>query len=251
MVEIKNLSFSYHKSKKVLDDVSFDILDNKVTILLGPNGVGKSTIINCLLGFNKVKEGSILVDSIPHNKLSTSEKAKSFAYVAQSISKTDLTVEETILLGRLPFYKIYPSKEDKILVDDIIKELSLEEIRFSNTNEISGGERQKVAIATSLVQDAKTIVFDEPTSNLDIKSQVEILNMIKYQVSKKQKSALISMHDINQALEIGDRFIFLKDGKVYKTCTKEEIDASLLKDVYGIKMKIIQDKKEIYVHYEK
>ena len=250
MLKVSHLSFSYRKNKQILTDVSFEIKDKEVAVILGPNGVGKTTLINCLLGFNKVKDGEILVDNINTKELSYKEKSTTFAYVPQNILRTDLTCEETLILGRLPFYKIYPNQGDKSKVDEIIRELSLEDIRYQTTKEMSGGERQKIAIATSLLQDSKIIVFDEPTSNLDIKAQLDILSLIKEQVTKKNKSAIISMHDINHALLIGDTFIFLKDGKIYKQCQKEEIDPHLLEEIFGIKVKIIKDKGGTYIHYE-
>ena len=131
----------------------------------------------------------------------------------------------------------------------MINKFNLTELVDKQTNEISGGERQKVNIARAFIQNSQIVVFDEPTSNLDIKSQVEILSMIKDEKVNAKRSFLISMHDINQALHIGDRFIFLKDGKVHTIATKEDITSTLIDEVYGVHSKIIKtDKGEVIIY---
>lgn len=250
MINIRNLSFGYHKNKLILDDVSVDILDGECVILLGPNGAGKTTLINCLLGLNKLKTGQICFDNKDIKDLSQLEKATYLSYVPQLIEGNALTVKETIILGRLPHFYIAPQKIDFEKVEAIIQKFNLEDIKDKTTNEISGGEAQKVAIARAFVQEAKVVVFDEPTSNLDIKSQQAILALIKEHNKLQNCSSLISMHDINQALKIGTKFVFIKDNKIYKICQKEEITASILDEVYGVKTKIIHEGKEDIVIYE-
>ena len=250
MIKINNLCFSYNKKNDVLNNISFEIKEGEVTILLGPNGVGKSTFINLLTGSLKTKIGEIYFDDKEIKQLSAKEKADYLSYVPQDIKGNNLTVKETILLGRLPFYKIYPNKDDLLKVDEFINKFSLKELEDKATNEISGGERQKVNIARGFIQDAKFIIFDEPTSNLDIKTQLETLELINSEKSVN-KGFLISMHDINQALLIGDKFVFLKDGKIYRTCSKDEVDEKVIDEVYGVKSKIIHNKERKYIIYEK
>ena len=251
MISLKNISFSYVKDKEVLKDVSFDILDGECVILLGPNGVGKSTLISLVLGNNKLQKGTISFNEIDSSKLTPKLKADYLSYVPQLIDGTDLTVWDTILLGRLPYYKIYPTKKDKELIDSYIKNFSLEEIKDKQTNQISGGERQKVSILRGFIQDSKVIIFDEPTSNLDIKAQLDVINLIKNEKNKNNKSFLVSMHDINQALAIGDKFVFLKDGRVHKICSKDDIDEKIIQEVYGVTAKIIiNDKGGKHIIYE-
>ena len=125
-------------------------------------------------------------------------------------------------------------------MDSLIESLNLSELKDRTTSSLSGGERQKVAIARAIIQESNTILFDEPTSNLDIKAQLDVLKIIIDEIKSKNKSALISMHDINQALSIGDKFIFLVDNKVKAVVKKEEITPKLLEETYGIKSKIIK-----------
>lgn len=250
MIKIENVSFSYVKNKQVLNNINIDIKEGECVVLLGPNGVGKSTLISLILGSNKLQEGNIYFDDTPLKEMSPSKKAEYLSYVPQLINGTDLTVYDTILLGRLPHYKLYPSQKDKDLVNEYLTQFSLEKLKDKQTNEISGGERQIVSIARGFIQNSKTVIFDEPTSNLDIHSQLRVLSLIKEEKSKNKKSFLISMHDINQALSIGDKFVFLKDGEVYKICSKKEITEEIINRVYNIKSKIIKINEEDYVIYE-
>ena len=248
MIKLENISFSYTKNKPVLKNISLDINDGECVILLGPNGVGKSTLISLLLGANKPQEGNIYFDNTPIKEMKSKDKAAQIAYIPQLIEGTDLTVFDTVLLGRLPYYKIYPTKTDIDLVDSYLNKFNLSDLKEKQTNEISGGERQIVSIARGFIQDSKTIIFDEPTSNLDISTQLRVINFIKEE--KKNKSFLISMHDINQALQIGDKFVFLKDGEVYKVVSKEEITEEIINNVYNVHSKIIKSERGDFIIYE-
>ena len=249
MLKVSNVFFHYQNNKEVLKDVSFEINKGECVVLLGPNGAGKSTLLSLILGANKAKKGEICIENKQIDKLSSKEKASYLSYVPQLLNGNDLTVRETILLGRLPYYKIYPNKNDFEKVDEMINKFNLTELVDKQTNEISGGERQKVNIARAFIQNSQIVVFDEPTSNLDIKSQVEILSMIKDEKVNAKRSFLISMHDINQALHIGDRFIFLKDGRIHTIATKEDITSNLIDEVYGVHSKIIKtDNGEVIIY---
>lgn len=250
MLKVSNLSFSYNKNKKVLDDVSFDIKQGECVILLGPNGVGKTTLLSLLLGNNKTKDGSISYFDKDIKELNAKEKADYISYVPQLISGNDLTVFDTVILGRLPYYKIYPNKSDTNLTNEYISKFGLQELKDKQTNQISGGERQIVSLVRGLIQESKLLIFDEPTNNLDINAQLRVLDIIKEE-KKKNKSFLISMHDINQALAIGYKFIFLKNGKIYAICSKNEIKEAIIDEVYNVKSKIIKLEKGDYVIYEK
>ena len=250
MLKLNNVCFSYNKSREVLHDVSFDVKEGECVVLLGPNGVGKTTLLSLLLGVNKPKEGNVVFDEKDIKELSAKEKAEYISYVPQLIAGNDLTVFDTVLLGRLPYYKIYPTREDIRLTNEYLKQFGLEEIRDKQTNQISGGERQIVSLVRGLIQQSKLLVFDEPTNNLDINAELRVLDIIKEE-KKNNKSFLVSMHDINQALEIGDRFIFLKNGKIFAICNKNEIKEAIIDEVYNVKSKINNIGKGVFITYEK
>lgn len=250
MLKLNNVSFSYNKAREILHDISFEINEGECVVLLGPNGVGKTTLLSLLLGVNKPKTGNIMFGDKDVKELSAKEKAEYISYVPQLIPGNDLTVYDTVLLGRLPYYKIYPTKKDIELTNEYLAQFGLDGLRDKQTNQISGGERQIVSLVRGLIQQSKLLVFDEPTSNLDINAQLTVLNLIREE-KKKNKSFLVSMHDINQALSIGDRFIFLKNGKIYAICRKNEIKETIIDEVYNVKSNIKKIEGEDYVIYEK
>ena len=250
MLKVSNVSFSYNKKVQVLEDVSFEIGVGECVVLLGPNGVGKTTLLSLLLGVNKPQTGSIAFDDKPIKELSAKEKASYLSYVPQLVAGNDLTVYDTVLLGRLPYYKLYPTKEDINLTNEYLEKFNLNHLRDKQTNQISGGERQIVSIVRGLIQQSKLLIFDEPTNNLDINAQLRILDLIKEE-KKNNKSFLVSMHDINQALTIGDRFIFLKNGKIYEICIRNQIKEDIINNVYNVKSKIMKLEKGEFVIYEK
>lgn len=250
MLKVNNVSFYYLKNKLVLDDVTFDVKEGECVILLGPNGVGKTTLLSLLLGNNKPKAGSISYNDINVRDLNAKEKASYISYVPQLIAGNDLTVYDTVLLGRLPYYKIYPTREDVKLTNEYLSQFGLDELRDKQTNQISGGERQIVSLVRGLIQQSKLLIFDEPTNNLDINAQLRVLDIIKKE-KKNNKSFLVSMHDINQALEIGDRFIFMKNGKIFAICSKNEIKEAIIDEVYNVKSHINKTEKGEFITYEK
>ena len=253
MLEIKNLSFGY-KNHLVLNNLSLTLLDNKIGVILGKNGAGKSTLFKNILGILKPNEGSINIDNINLNTLSRKERAKKISYVPQDISFGELNVFDSVLVGRLSNFNFFSRYEDEQITKKIIKEMSLEKIMNKNVNELSGGEKQKVAIARALVQEANVLIFDEPTGNLDVSNEQLILKEARKIVKEKNVSILISIHDLNLALQYGDYFYFLKDGYIKYHGGKEIFTKEIIKDIFDIEVNIvtIQNQKVILmgVNYE-
>ncbi len=244
-LKISNLCFSYGKKNiQILNDVSFDLLPGECGVLLGPNGAGKSTIIKCIDGLVKYEDGSIKINNKEVKAYSKRKLAQTIGYVPQLIEFADMTVFDAVLLGRIPYIRHQPSKNDLAVVDRVIHEMNLETITNKNVNEISGGEQQKVAIARTLAQEPSILLFDEPTSNLDIKNQMEIVNLIKKLAREKNMSILVTMHDINLALTFADKFILVKNGNVYSVGNNSIINSKSIKDVYelNVTMNLIGEK---------
>ncbi len=247
MLEIKNLSSGYYKDE-VIKDISFNIEKGKTTILLGPNGSGKSTLIKTIVGILKPKKGEIILDGEDLAKMSEINRAKLVSYVSQEHSITSLSVYDTILLGRLSSFGLVAKNEDHKKVEELIEEFKLESIALKNVDELSGGERQKVAIARALVNEPKVIVFDEPTSNLDISNELLILDEIQKILVEKEIHVIIAIHDINIALQYGDKIIGIKDGCKVKELFASEIDEEFIHNLYGINCKITTlDNKPIII----
>lgn len=249
-IEVKNLSFEYTKNHETLKDVSFKFSSGDVVAILGMNGAGKSTLIKCLSSIYKPKKGEILIGDKSLTSLKANEKARLISYVPQHIVFPDFSVFDSILIGRKPYINIEPTKEDYKIISDTITSLELDDLAFKNVNQISGGEKQKVAIARALVQSSSVILFDEPTSSLDVKNQLEVINLIKKIVKEKNLIAFVVIHDINLALKLANKFLLLKNGEVFNQGDLEIITESNLDSLYGVNTKIYESDNEKFVIFK-
>jgi len=233
MIRAENLHFSYN-GREVLRGISFEAGKGEFVAILGPNGAGKSTLVRCLAGILRCRNVSIL--GRPVEEYSPRELARTIAYVPQRTEKGFMTVFDTVLLGRRPYMGLTPGKEDVRAVEEALKRLGLENLAFKRTNEISGGELQKVGIARALAQEPKILIMDEPTNNLDLKSQLEVMRIAK-DFSGKGLSIVV-MHDVNLALRFARRFVFMKGGRIVADGGREILRPSLFREVYGVEVEI-------------
>ena len=243
MLRITDLTFRYtRKSPIVLDNISLSLKDGEIGVLLGKNGSGKTTLFKTVLGFEKPEAGQMDFNGKDLLKMNRRERAEQIAYVPQDIQFGDLTVFDTVLLGRLPYFGLKASKEDEEIALKTLKEMGLEELAMRNTAELSGGERQKVAIARALAQEPKLLVFDEPTGNLDIANEQLILKEILRVTKEKGIGVLTSLHDLNEALSIGDVFFFIKEGKIRYYGDSSIVTEQVIKDTFDADVSIIEYK---------
>ena len=245
ILEVRNLTFAYEK-KIILDDVSFSLNEGDVGVLVGLNGAGKTTILKNIANIVKTKQGEIFLDGKNKNEYKPNEYATRIAYVPQIINYESATVIDTILIGRIPMFYT-PSKEDYEKVYDVIEQLHIEHLAMENVQKLSGGEKQKIAIARALSGEAKLMLFDEPTANLDLKGQYETMALIR-SLKDNGVSILISMHDINHALDVGDNFIVLKDKKVLCTGNEKIMTEDLLHEVYGMDFEMVEHGNKKHFH---
>lgn len=233
MLDVKKLGFEYG-TRDVLKDIDFGVLPGEVVVVLGPNGVGKSTLLRCINSILKPKSGTVLVEGENLHSLGRDEISKRLGYVAQHTETSRVTAFDAILLGRKPRIGWNVKAHDLEIVNETIQKIGLGELALRHIDSMSGGELQKVAIARALVQEPDLILLDEPTSNLDLKNQIEILDTIK-QVAKKQNiSVVLTMHDINLALRYADSFLIIKEGKVFARGGPEIITPGVIEAVYGL-----------------
>ena len=240
-LSVKDLSFSYG-GRKVLDRISFDVEDNSIVSILGPNGVGKTTLLRCLCNLHRPQEGSILVDGTDVLTLSGRELAKHIGYVPQSTKPVRTTVFDTALIGRRPYMEGGVTKRDMEITESVLDALGLTGLSMRYADEISGGEYQKVQIARAMVQEPEILILDEPTNNLDIANQHVTMHAILNAVSSRGMCTIMTMHDINLAVHYSDRFLFIKDGRVWAYGGPEIITEELVHDVYGIDSDVITHK---------
>lgn len=241
MLTIENLTFRYDRSRlPVLNGANLQLEQGQIGILLGKNGSGKTTMFKNILGIHKPTSGQILFDGEDLLKMPRRERARRIAYVPQDIQFGALTVFDSILMGRVSYFGLKASHEDYTAVEKILRDMGLEEYAQKNVDELSGGERQKIAIARAMAQEPKLMVFDEPTGNLDISNEHLIIQEAKKLAREKNISILSSLHDLNQAMEFGDKFFFLKDGVVKYAGGQEIITEEVIYDIFGIQVKILE-----------
>lgn len=236
VIEIKDLHFSYgRRNPEILKGVSFSLERGEIGVLLGKNGAGKTTLFKNILGIEKPASGEILLDGASLLSMSSRERSKRIAYVPQQVSFGELTVFNTVLTGRLPYFILNPGKEDYDAVSHVLFEMGLEEVAGRPVGELSGGEQQKVAIARAVVGNPELVIFDEPSGNLDVANERLLIREAKDLARVRNIAVLFSVHDLNEAAELGDRFFFMKDGIIRFAGGDSLFNAGVLEDIFGVK----------------
>ena len=230
---VEHVSHSY-RQKEVLKDVSFSLESGELMTIMGPNGVGKTTLLKSLVGILPGSVGRMTLDGEDITGLSPRERARLIAYVPQRSHVSGSTVFESVLLGRRPYLTWDVSEKDLDMVSEIISVIGLEDLSEKKVDSISGGEYQLVQIARALVQDPKVILLDEPTNNLDVSNQEKVLKVLKDIISERGLCAVMTNHDINLSARHSDRLLMLRSGEIYASGGKEVITSQSIKDVYGM-----------------
>ncbi len=243
MIKISNLDFSYSKSEeKILLDINTDFQKGRVKGILGNNGAGKSTLIKCINRTFEFISGEILIDGRSSEEFNKKEMAQEIAYISQNERPTHSLVFDTVLLGRKPYIKWDPTEEDKGIVVEILNKLQIVQLSMRHCDELSGGEFQKVLLARALAQKPKFLLLDEPTSNLDPKNQMEMMETISEIAIKEEIGVAVVLHDLNLAIKHCTDFIFLKNGMIQAQGGREVFTTKTIKDVYNIEVEIIDYK---------
>ena len=238
MLSVRDLMFSYGETP-ILKGVSFDAEPNTIISILGPNGTGKTTLLKCLCNLHRPQEGSITIDGKEILEMPSREIAKHIGFVPQSTPPSRNTVFDTALIGRKPHMDWGMTKRDYEITWEILKALKLDHLALRKSNEISGGEFQKVQIARAIIQEPDVLILDEPSNNLDISNQHRTMHTIMDFVRSRGMCTIMTMHDINLAVHYSDKLLFLKDGKVAAYGGMEIVTEDLIEQVYGIESEII------------
>lgn len=245
MISSKKLRFSY-KTKQIIKDISIQFKKGHLYGILGPNGCGKTTLLKLLSGILRQNYGQVFIDDINLKKFSIREIAKQLSIVNQTnYVEFDYKVSEIIKMGRYAHINRFSgeSEEDKKIVNDVITQLGLDDLRDRNFNQLSSGEQQKVIIARAIAQRTKILLLDEPTSHLDINYQLEFMNLFRTYV-EKGLIVIVVLHDLNIAAQYCDKILLMNQGgievfgEIQKVLTKENVQK-----VYGIEVAI---KKNAY-----
>ena len=247
-MEVRDLSFSYGKNK-VLKGISFTIEGGKITTIMGANGCGKSTLFNLMTKNLYPRKGNIFLHGRNIQNFGLKDFAKRVSIVHQyNSSADDITVERLVSFGRKPHMKMMQgrSDEDEKLIEWAMEVTNVEKYRDREVSRLSGGQRQRVWIAMALAQNTKILFLDEPTTYLDIRYQIEILELVKKLNEEYGITIIMVLHDINQAIHFSDRIIGLKDGQVAAQGSPAEVvTPECIRTLYGISLgvTIIEGKK--------
>ena len=242
MIQVSNLHASYGITL-VLQDVSLQVKTGEIAAIIGPNGCGKSTLLRCIAGLMTPSSGTILLQGKKIESYQSREKARLLAVLPQKFDGgEELSTEEMVMIGRTPFLSSYgaPSTLDKKIVARAMAQTDTEVFRARKIGELSGGERQRVLIARGLAQQPQILLLDEPTSNLDIRYQFEILDLVFKLARDENLAVVLVLHQINLAAAIADTILLLdSDGQ---TCASgapiNVMTPQNLEAVYGVPLRV-------------
>lgn len=244
ILKAQNITFAYPKKENsVLRHVTVNFEVGKCTGILGPNGTGKSTLLKCLNRIYEPSEGQIVLGNTPLDKFSRKEIAKQIAYVPQyTNSDVSMTVFDTVLLGRLPYAGYSYGTKDKELAYEIIREMELELFLGKDVRHLSGGERQRVFIARALVGNPKVVLLDEPTSSLDVKHQLHVMEQLQRLARTKNIAVILTIHDLNLAAMYCDHIIMIKEQSVLaEGAPMEALTTEHIESLYGVQTKVYEE----------
>lgn len=240
-MEVKTLSFAYGKNR-VLKDISFRIKEGDITTIMGANGCGKTTLFSLMTRNLYPRRGDIFLKGKNIQNLGLKEFARRVSIVHQyNTSSDDITVELLVSFGRTPHMKMMRgrSEEDERLIRWAMEVTNVEKYRDREISRLSGGQRQRVWIAMALAQNTKILFLDEPTTYLDIRYQIEILELVKKLNREFGITIIMVLHDINQAIYFSDCVIGLKDGLVEMEGNPQEvITRESIRSLYGIELDV-------------
>ena len=241
LLNVDCVNFDY-KTVSVLEKISVGVARGEILAILGPNGVGKSTLLKCMNLILKPKTGIIMLGELDLTRMNGNDIAKNVGYVAQRNESSRMTVFDSVLLGRKPHIGWHVTDHDYSIVENAIEKFGLSDMQLRYIDELSGGELQRVCLCRAIVQEPSVLLLDEPTSALDLCRQMEILRAIRNVVDQHNVATIMTMHDLNLALRFADRFLFMKEGKIYALCDRSGVTADMIEAVYGICVDVIYHK---------
>jgi iron complex transport system ATP-binding protein len=240
-LEIKNASFSYRPGRDIFSNVDLKSADNDVLCILGPNGCGKTTLLKCISGILRLKEGDILLDGQSLLAMKRHEIAARMGYIPQEhATGFAYRVIDVVLMGRTPHLSIFssPSAKDYRIAEEAIEMVGVSHLTENKYTEISGGERQLVLIARTLAQQPKMLLLDEPTSHLDFRNQAMILKLV-VKLARSGLSVIMTSHFPDHALAYSGQIALMHRGNfLAQGHPGEVVNEKTLEKIYGIGVKI-------------
>lgn len=243
-LEIKDLHFGYRDSREILCGIDLHISEPGLYCILGPNGVGKSTLVKCIDKLLVPTSGKIAVDGKDINEYTVKSISDLITYVPVSTpSVFTMTVLDSVLMGRHRKSRWKSSEDDLVTVYKALRVFGIEDLAMRNTNQLSAGQNQSVALARGLLQDTPFIVLDEPTANLDVRHQVFVTELFREIAVRTGKIVLMISHDLNIASRYADTIILMcEPGKIYKVGSPDNVlTRENIAYVYGVDSRITMD----------
>lgn len=238
-LSIEKLTYSYRSTIPVLQNIKLEALPGEITILVGPNASGKTTLLKCIAQRLKPK-GKICLGDHRIDQYNREKTSKIISYLPQeNASKAQVTVFEAVLLGRLHTLSLRVGKKDLALTEKALADAGILNLADRTLGELSGGQQQMVSIAQTLVRKSKILLLDEPTNNLDLKHQLEILDLIRSITIKRKMITIIVLHDLALSAKYGNKLAVLLNGKIYASGYPQDIlTQSMIKNVYDVNARV-------------
>lgn len=237
---VEGLSCGYADGFSI-EGVSFSLERGSFTGVLGRNGSGKTTLFRGLTGELKPQSGSICLSGEELTKMSLKERARRVAVIAQFPTVADMTVEEYVLLGRIPYrrpFQFFDRASDRELSRLYIEQVGVGHLARKNVATLSGGERQMVNLAKALCQEPQLLLLDEPTAHLDITHQARFMDLLLEQ-ALSGRTILMIMHDLSQAAAYTDQLLFMKEGRLHSLGQPDEVfSPELIEEVFQIGVRV-------------
>ena len=241
MLRIEDLSLSYG-DKPVVQNLSLRVKKGQVVSIIGPNASGKSTILKSIAGIIKPVSGKIFIEEKDISKMDSKKLAQKVSILLQQ-NKTpdDMSIEELVYFGRYPHKKWFEGFEasDKKIIEEVMKLTNTFALRDKTLETLSGGERQRAWIAMALAQEPDILLFDEPTTYLDLAHQIEFLELVNRLNKETGVTVVLVLHDLNQAARYGNYLFAMKEGKIFAQGSPEEVlNPQNILSIYNIEAKI-------------
>ncbi len=245
---VKNLNYTVAR-KVLLEDICLEANEGEVLGVIGPNGAGKSTLLKHIAGILPLKSSTITLDTTDFSRLEPRALAKEVAYLSQFANTPRISVLEALELGRRAYSGMQLTHADKMKLDESVAHFDLGDLLERHLESLSGGERQKVLIASALLQEPKVLLLDEPISHLDPKNQLEMLSAMRHVTHEKKLITLIVLHDIQHAIHYTTRLVMLKKGKILHDIATSTLRPSMLEELFEVEASLHVSHGHTFVYY--
>lgn len=238
---VERISYAYEPGRPVLNEISFEIEDGSVAALLGPNGIGKTTLMKNILLLLRPSGGSCRIDGQRVDEFSPKALARQIAYVPQKTQVVfSMRVFDFVDLGAAVPFRGQPAVRRRAWVESVLERFDLTHLAFKDLSRMSGGEQQRVFLARGMAQRPRVLLLDEPTSNMDLRYQKQTFEQLRQAAQSMDISLLIAIHDLNLSARYCDYFVLIQNGRVFKTGRQPDIyRAEILEAVYDVPVQIL------------